>query len=359
MTVTTTTAASPTPTATHRVRVGSTDLDVGAYQTILDAALRANTWIPHSCTQGTCGSCKLVVREGIVDHRDSPEYTLTTDEREGGMALACMATPCSDVVVEPTGAVDDSIPRHPLRDLTGTVVELDDIASCTRRLVVELDDDLAFNAGQYCELLVPGTTVGRQYSMANPPGETRRLEFHIKLTRGGLATENWIFATLAVDDRISLRGPLGQFHLVAEQEQSAILIGGGTGLAPLKSIVQHSLAHTLIPEIHLYHGGRTRNDLYDVDFLTTLAEEYDTFHYHPVLSEEQWGGATGLVTDAVLADFSSCKGMSGFLCGPPPMIDAGVKALKRRRMAPRLIFREEFTSALPTSVSTPLSTPEE
>jgi phenol hydroxylase P5 protein len=345
--------------STHRVRVGSTDLDVGADQTILDAALRANAWIPHSCTQGTCGSCKLLVREGAVNHRESPEYTLTCDERGRGMALACMATPCSDLVVEPTGSVDESIPRHPLRDFTGTVVELSDIAARTRRLVVELDDDLAFNAGQYCELLVPGTTVGRQYSMANPPGDTRRLEFHIKLTPGGLATENWVFATLAVGERISLRGPLGQFHLVAEQEQSAILIGGGTGLAPLKSIARHALEHRLIPEIHLYHGGRTRDDLYDVDFFTALAEEHSGFHYHPVLSEEQWDGATGLVTDAVLDDFSSCKGMSGFLCGPPPMIDAGVKALKRRRMAPRLIFREEFTPALPTSVSTPTSTPEE
>lgn len=342
-------------TATHRVRVGTTTLEVAPDQTILDAALRANAWIPHSCTQGTCGSCKLSVVCGRVDHRDSPEYTLTAEERERGMALACMATPCGEVTVEPIGAVDESIPRHPLRDHCGTVAEITEIADHTRRLVIDLDDDMAFNAGQYCELIVPstdttpGTVVTRQYSMANPPSEARRLEFHIKLTPGGAATERWIFSTLAVGDRLRLRGPLGQFHLVAEQTGPGILIGGGTGLAPLCSIASHALEHNLIPEIHLYHGGRRRADLYDVERFTTLAATDSRFHYHPVLSEQEWDGATGLVTDAVLADFSSCKGMSGFLCGPPPMVQAGVKALKRRRMAPRMIFREEFTPAIPAT----------
>lgn len=330
---------------THRVQVKGQDatLDVGKEQSILDAALRANAWIPHSCTQGTCGTCKLKVLKGAVDHWESPEYTLTADERAAGLALACLATPREDLVVEPTGAVDDDVPHHRLRDFTGRVAELSDVAACTRRLVVELEEDLAFNAGQYCELIVPGAGVGRQYSMANPPSESRRLEFHVKLTPGGLASDKWIFSTLSESDRIALRGPLGGFHLVREQAEPAILIGGGTGLAPLKSIVRHALEHNLVPELHLYHGGRRREDLYDVEFFTELADQFAEFHYHPALSEETWDGAMGMVTDVVIDDFRSCKGMSAYLCGPPPMIAAAVKSLKRRRMAPRLIFREEFT----------------
>ena len=334
---------------THRVTIAGTEtqLAVAADQPILDAALRANAWIPHSCTQGTCGTCKVKILSGEVDHRNSPDYTLTADDRDDALALACMATPRSDVVVETLGAVDDGVPHHPLRDYSGTVTVLDDIAANTRRLVVELDSDMAFNAGQYCELIVPGSSIGRQYSMANPPSEPRRLEFHIKLTPGGVATDGWIFSTLTVGDSISLRGPLGQFNLVAGQGEAAILIGGGTGLAPLKSIVRHSLDHHLIPELYLYHGGRRQEDLYDVEYFTRLSQRHDNFHYRPVLSEETWSGATGLVTDVVVDDFSSCKGMSAYLCGPPPMIAAAVKALKRRRMAPRLIFREEFTPAAP------------
>ena len=105
---------------THRVQVKGQDatLDVGKEQSILDAALRANAWIPHSCTQGTCGTCKLKVLKGAVDHWESPEYTLTADERAAGLALACLATPREDLVVEPTGAVDDDVPHHRLRDFT-------------------------------------------------------------------------------------------------------------------------------------------------------------------------------------------------------------------------------------------------
>ncbi|MFI8773958.1 NADH:ubiquinone reductase (Na(+)-transporting) subunit F [Gordonia sp. NPDC062954] len=339
--------------STHRVEIkGSADaFDVADGQPILDAALRAGAWIPHSCTQGTCGTCKLKVLCGSVDHRESPEYTLTGAERADDLALACMATPQSDLVVEPTGAVDDGVPHHPLRDYLGEVVELSDVAANTRRLVVDLDEDMAFNAGQYCELIVPGHGVGRQYSMANPPGEQRRLEFHVKRTPGGLATDGWIFDSLAVGDRIDLRGPLGQFNLVHQQAEPAILIGGGTGLAPLKSIVRHALDRELVPEMYLYHGGRGRADLYDVEFFTDLAAQHEHFHYRPALSDESWDGATGLVTDVVVGDFRSCKGMSAYLCGPPAMIDAAVKSLKRRRMAPRLIFREEFTPA--ASVATP------
>ncbi|TSD92840.1 2Fe-2S iron-sulfur cluster binding domain-containing protein [Gordonia rubripertincta] len=332
-----------------RIQGKDTDITVAKGQSVLDAALRANEWLPHSCTQGTCGTCKLKVLCGEIDHNESPEYTLTAEERADGLALGCMATPCSDLVVEPIGGVaDDGIPHYPLRDFDGTVVLLEDIAANTRRLVIELDEPMQFNAGQYAELILPGVNVGRQYSMANPPSESRRLEFHVKLTPGGQATEGWIFGSMAVGDTVQLRGPLGQFSLVKPQEQAAILIGGGTGLAPLKSIVQHALVNDLAPEIYLYHGGRRQDDLYDVGFFRGLEALHTNFHYRPALSEEQWDGPRGMVTDVVIDDFTTCKGMSAYLCGPPAMVEAAVKALKRRRMAPRLIFREEFTVAGPT-----------
>lgn len=341
-------------TSTHRVRIQGSDtpFEVADDQSVLDAVLRAGEWLPHSCTQGTCGTCKVRVLDGQVAHNDSPEYTLTPAERCAGLALGCLATPCSDLVVEPLGtASDDGAPRHPLRDFDGTVVALDDIATDTRRLVVDLDEPMSFNAGQYAELQIPGTGLGRQYSMANQPSEPKRLEFHVKRTVGGRATDGWIFSALSVGERVELRGPLGQFHLVREQSEPAILIGGGTGLAPLKSIARHVLDHGLVPELYLYHGGRRRDDLYDVDFFRDLEAEHGNFHYRPVLSEEQWDGSTGMVTDAVVEDFRSCKGLSAYLCGPPAMIEAGVRALKRRRMAPRLIFREEFTVAAPVATT--------
>lgn len=325
-------------------RTENTVIEVAEGQSILDSALRSGIWMPHACTQGTCGTCKVKLVTGAVDHHGSPEYTLSPEERAQGLALGCQASPTSELVIETVEEIPDGQRQYPLTDHDGTILDLHDIASDTRRLIIELDSPMRFDAGQYAELIVPHTDQGRQYSMANPPDDDRYLEFHIRRQQGGLATEQWIFDSAAVGDRVLLRGPLGQFSLAEPGEQPAILIGGGTGLAPLKSIVQHSLAHRLLPQMHLYHGGRRHEDLYYVEYFRELDAANPHFRYQPVLSEEDWGGRTGLVTDAVVHDFASCRGMSAYVCGPPPMVEAAVKGLKRRRMAPRLIFREEFTA---------------
>ncbi len=239
----------------------------------------------------------------------------------------------------------DGVIRHPLRDVVGTVSLLDDIARETRRLVIDLDEPLPFTAGQYVELLVPGTDIRRQYSMANAPSDTAEIELHVRRTEGGAATDGWIFANMSVGDRVEVRGPMGVFGLGKPQDEPAILVAGGTGPAPMKSTVHAALAEDLVPELWLYHGGRTAEDLYDAEFFRQLDAEHEHFHYRPVLSEQDWGGATGMVTDAVLEDFATCKGFAGYLCGPPAMVDAGRKVFKRRRMAPRLIHQEEFTDA--------------
>ena len=167
---------------------------------------------------------------------------------------------------------------------------------------------------------------------------------------GGAATEGWIFRDLAEGDELELRGPMGSFLLDGAKEEDAILVGGGTGLAPLKSIAVHALENGLLPKISLYHGCRTDSDLYDVEFFRALEAEYPAvFSYRPVLSDEPdgsgWDGARGLVTEAVLEDYASCRGYVAFLCGPPAMIESGVKVLRRRRMPSRLMHREEFTPA--------------
>lgn len=331
----------------HRIRLGGgSPVPCGEDQSLLEAFLRADVWLPHSCTQGSCGTCKVRVVDGEVDHRDTSEYTLTPEERGAGVALGCQAAARSDLVVEPLEKVDDSAPKHRLRDVVGTVTALDDIARDVRRVLVALDEPLEFSAGQYAEVTVPGAGVARQYSMANPPSRPDVLEFHVKRTPGGVATDGWVFRTLAVGERIRLTGPLGRFGM-PERPGPAILVAGGTGLAPLKSLVEHALQHGLAPELHLYHGGRDSGDLYDEEFFRDLERTCDRFHYRPCLEtgDGNRGEATGLVTDAVLDEFRSCKGYSGYLCGPPAMVQAGVRAFKRRRMAPKNIHREEFVDA--------------
>lgn len=326
---------------------GGSTFEAPEDQTILESALRAGQWMSHACSQGTCGTCKFSLACGTVDHGDSCEEILPPEERAAGKGLACQSRPKGDLTVVAADGGGGPAVAHPLRDYTGEVSEITTIAADTVRLVIDLDNPLTFSAGQYCELLVPETGVWRQYSMANTPAEDTRLEFHIKRVDGGVATDEWIFRSLSEGDSIDLRGPMGGFMLDGAMEENAILIGGGTGLAPLKSIARHALENDLLPEITLFHGCRTEADLYDVDFFKDLESRHTNFTYVPVLSEGQWDGATGFVTDAVLETYSTCRGYAAFMCGPPPMIQAGAKALRRKRMPSRLMFKEEFTPAIP------------
>lgn len=329
--------------------VGGQAVPCGEEQPILDAFLRAGVWMPNSCNQGTCGTCKLRVVSGEVDHHDSPVDTLTDDERIAGLALACQARLRSDAVVESSGAAGGRA-THPLRDLVATVLEIEEIARDTLRLRLDLPEPLAFDPGQYVELVVPGTGQRRQYSLANTAGEDKVLELHVRLVPTGTATEGWIFDGLAAGDRVEISGPLGDFVLPAEDDGGPmVLIGGGTGLAPLLGLVRTVLTADPRREVLLYHGVRGASDLYDLDLLAELDETCPGFTFVPVLSHESppegTAHRTGFPTDLFVDDVTSARGWSGWLCGPPAMVEAGVKAFKRRRMAPRMIHREKFTPA--------------
>jgi phenol hydroxylase P5 protein len=250
------------------------------------------------------------------------------------------------VVIEADVDVEEGVTFHPVKDFTGTLVSIEDVARETRRLLIDLDHEIAFNPGQYVTIDVPGTGQTRTYSIATPPAEPRRIELQIRRTPGGLATDGWIFKTLEAGDLLQLSGPYGRFFLREARTEPMILIGGGTGLAPLKSIVRHVLEGGLSHRLYLYQGARTQADLYDVEVFRALEEEHpDQFTYRPCLSAGEWDGPTGLVTEVVDADFESCKGHTAYLCGPPPMVEAALKALMKNRLFPRDIYREDFFDA--------------
>ena len=315
-------------------------------QAILDACLRAGVWLPHACTHGTCGTCKVQVLDGDIEHNDASDFALMEFERTEGKALICVATPSSDVTIEADVEIEEGVTYHPVRDYVGTLVKIEEIARETRRVLVDLDQEMPFNPGQYVTVAVPGTGVTRTYSMANPPSEPRRIELQIRRTPGGLATDGWIFKSLAVGDSLQVSGPFGRFFLREARTEPAILICGGTGLAPLKSMVRHVLEEGLPHRMYLYQGARTQADLYDVDLFRELeAKHAPQFTYRPCLSDEQWDGATGLVTDVVSTDFETCRHHTAYLCGPPPMVEAALKTLMRKRLFPKDIYREDFFDA--------------
>ena len=314
-------------------------------QSILDACLRNGVWLPHSCTHGSCATCKAEVLDGDVDHADSSSFALMDFERDAGMLLPCCARPRSDVTIEAEIDVDEDLVMYPVQDYTGTVVSLEDIARDTKRVIIDLDREMEFNAGQYLKFQVPGTGVDRTYSIASPPTQPGRLEFHIRRTTGGVATDGWIFRSLAAGDQVSLSGPYGRFVLHVGDDRPAVFVAGGTGLAPIKSMIRHALENEAYDgHLTLYQGARTQEWLYDVEELQSLEKEYpDRFTYRPCLSEESAEGfGSGLVTDVIEAENETLRGHAGYLCGPPPMVDAALKTLMGKRLFPRDIYREDF-----------------
>ncbi len=335
-----------TETFTITVEPLDREVECAEDQAILDACLRAGVWLPHACTHGTCGTCKVQILDGDVEHNDASDFALMEFERNEGKMLVCVATPTSDVTLEADVEAEDGVTYHPVDDYVGAVASVEDVARGTRRILIDLDKPMQFNPGQYITVEVPGSDQTRTYSMANPPSEPDRIELQIRRTPGGLATDGWIFTTLAAGETVRLSGPYGRFFLREARPEPAILIGGGTGLAPLKSIVRHTLESGLDQRLYLYQGAREQVDLYDVEYFRELeASHPDQFTYRPCLSQEEWDGPSGMVTDIVEADFETCRKHTAYLCGPPPMVEAAMKSLMKKRLFPRDIYREDFFDA--------------
>jgi phenol hydroxylase P5 protein len=336
---------------TYSVRIEALDTEVQCRedQNILDACLRNGVWLPHACGHGTCGTCKVDVLEGDVLHNDASDFALMEYERNEGKTLVCVATPGSDVVIEADVEHEEGVVMHPVKDYEGTLSVLEDCARGTRRLLIDLDTEISFNPGQYVQIALPnGDGETRSWSVASSPSNSKQIELTIRNTPGGKGTEGWVFKDLKVGDRIKVTGPYGRFFIRTAKDKPIIMIGGGTGLAPLKSMVTHVLEEGHEHVMHLYHGVRGAEDLYDVEHFRQLETEHEgQFHYHPCLSEEEGveGTSHGLVTDVIDTDFKTLRGHTAYLCGPPPMVEASLKLLMKKRLFPRDTYREDFFDA--------------
>lgn len=331
--------------STRRVRIeplGRT-IECSTEQTVLDACLRNGIWIAHACSRGTCGTCKADLLAGTADMGDESQTCITKGELRDGKILLCSAVPTSDLVVQAQVPPDTGVRLHPVRDYTGFVTSIEECAVETRRIHLELDQPLDFVAGQYVTVRVPESNVRRSYSLANPPADRRRIELHVRREPDGEATDRWLFRTIELGHEVDISGPYGGFLLRTDRPEPAIMIGGGTGLAPLKSMVRHVLERGHPQKLFLFQGARTRADLYDVEFFRELADGHATqFTYVPCLSDEEWDGAQGLVTDVVTAHFGRARGHVAYVCGSRAMVEATIRALVALRVPTRDIYRETF-----------------
>jgi p-cymene methyl-monooxygenase electron transfer component len=316
-------------------------------QSILEAALALGIAFPHSCTVGTCGSCKCRLVSGKIREIQNFGYVLTAEELRDKVILACQAATKSDVTLDVPGLSDKAL--NPAQDFSGTLIEAADLTHDIKRITLELDRPLQFDAGQYAHLTVPDVLGARAYSFAMPPRAegAQQVSFFIRRVPEGAFTE-WLFAADRRGQAVQLHGPSGNFWL---RQSRAPLIGlaGGSGLAPLLSILQDAAARQVGRPCVVLFGARSSRDLYTLDEIDAVGRGWNgNFSFVPVLSDEPadsaWQGERGLVTDKLEAHVSSLAGdeAEAYLCGPPPMIDAAIPKLTALGIAAQYIHFDKF-----------------
>ena len=281
-------------------------------ETVLDALLRENVNLSYACKKGTCHSC--MVRSTDATPPESAQFGLKNTLTKQNYFLACQCYPDRDMHIR--------LPDQSAFYRMGTVVVNTLLNRNTILLVVAFDDAFEFNAGQFVNLQrSDGLT--RSYSISNIPQQSNTLEFHIRRLPGGIFSA-WLHDEVVVGDSIAVSEPRGHcFYIPERHEQGLLLVGTGTGLAPLAGILTDALANGHSGPIHLFHGSRELEDLYRIDEMRQLAERHTNFHYTPCLSggHVPEGFSSGRVNEIALSGIPDLKGWRVFLCGHPEMVN--------------------------------------
>ncbi|WP_426441488.1 FAD-binding oxidoreductase [Bradyrhizobium genosp. P] len=339
----------------HKVRfepVGI-EMEVEEGETVLDAAFRQGISLMHGCKEGQCGSCKSKLVDGDIELLKYSTFALPDYESETGHVLLCRTHVYSDISVELLNYDEDLLSRSiAVKAFAGRVAGVSALTPDIRLLEIEIEKPLKFWAGQYVDLTLQDGTITRAFSMANPPGENTNLRFIIKKYPNG-AFSSQLDGKLAVGDSVTAKGPYGTCFRREERPGPMLLIGGGSGMSPLWSILADHIGSGEQRPVRFFYGARTRADLFYLEELAVIAEQLNDFKFVPALSHadagDSWDGETGLIHEVVLRHLREEKlsgAIDAYACGPTPMIDAVLPVLQMNGVEPDHIYFDKFTPAV-------------
>ncbi|MHC4758387.1 MAG: FAD-binding oxidoreductase [Planctomycetota bacterium] len=323
-------------------------LNVQGGQSVLSYLTEEKIFIPSACGgRGTCGLCKLKILEGAGPLLPTEEPYLEKEEIESNIRLCCQVKVRNDLkieVPEELFAVQEYICR---------CVEIIDLTYNIKQFRFKLiePETIDFKAGQYVQLLAPvyeksSEEVYRAYSVSSDPVDKNAVELIIKLVPGGICT-TYCFEYLKVGDEVKINGPYGDFVL-KDTQSPIIFIAGGSGMAPVKSML-HSLSDIESRRDILYYFGANKSeDLFLLDLMTEFEKDLTRFRFVPVVSHAEdgtkKGRRLGLVTDAVRKDLIDASKYEAYLCGSPGMVDATEIILIDHGIHPENIFYDKYES---------------
>jgi len=305
---------------------------------LLEALQTAQVPMSYSCMAGRCGTCRCKLIEGEV-LEGGKEQQRPLDGADS-YVLACrtyLTEPCTIEIPEP-----DEIVVHPARILKATVTAVEAMTHDIKRLVLKPAKPLEFSPGQYAQLQFTPEHI-RPYSMADIPLEGGDLEFHVRVVPDGRVS-GYIDQQLKVGDAVRVSGPLGSAYLRRKHEGPMLCVAGGTGLAPVLSILRGAVAGDMSNPIHLYFGVRSPRDVYGLSWLQALARDHPGLKINVVVAS---GGdpkqhRCGLVTDVIDQDLGDLRGWRAYLCGSPPMVEAASLLARRKGIEPERIYADAF-----------------
>jgi len=309
-------------------------------ETLLDAALRHGLGLPYGCRNGGCGACIGTLVSGAVDYPSGKTDALAGQPQDA--CLVCQAVPGSDLVIkvrEVEAAKDLEVRILPCR-----ADAIERLNHDVLRMYLKLPEGqrLQFLAGQYLEFIL---TSGhrRAFSIANAPHDDELIELHIRHVAGGEFTD-YVFDQMKEKAILRIQAPLGGFYLREESDRPIVLVGGGTGFAPLKGIIEHTFHLGTERPMHLFWGVRSRRDLYLPDLPARWMSDHPAFGYTPVLSEPDpdWEGETGWVHDSALRHYPDMSPFDLYMSGPPPMIIAAREAFGAAGLSADRMYYDSF-----------------
>jgi len=321
---------------------GKKDIPVTSDDTLLNILSSQQIFIPSACGgKATCGFCKCTVTEGGGEIKPTELAFIKPEDAAKGVRLSCQ--------VKVKGNMKIEIPESMLsaKEYQTTISEVKDLTYDIKLVRFKLikPNRMDFKPGQYAQLKVPGIDVVRAYSIASNPSVKDSIEMIVRYVPNGAAT-TYVFKALQKGDKAIITGPYGTFFLQEQSQRDIVCIAGGSGKAPIRSILARLKELGMTRKVRYFFGAKAVRDLYYTEEMQQLAKEYPNFEYIPALSnplpEDKWQGATGLITDVLDRMTGDLVEAEAYLCGSPGMIDACIKVLNKHAIKPANVYYDKF-----------------